>query len=1654
MRLRLGLLLLLAAAPQRALGNNPPPPSVSPPPHILGTFRQIGFDMDGEAPDDYSGFAVATNGDGTMIVVGAYGNDGAGYDAGHVRIYQRADTASEVWTQLGADIDGEAEGDYSGFSVAMSTYGRTVAVGAYRNRGADAAYHDAGHVRVYDWRSSSGEWVQRGGDLDGDAVGERLAWSVGLSGDGLTVVAGYISGHSVSVNHANSANADDEVDESELGCGVQRWTWSSAASDWIGAPPIATGSGTDATGFAVAVNGDGTTVAIGAPGAYSNAGSVKVWQAATPDTLANVYTSATGGDLAGFSVALDDAGTTLVFGAPGCDSSKGKAYTVTTDDAWTSVTTINEVASNDAFHAAGDEFGIAVATNFDGQRVAVGAHRSAGSKSQAAHHGHTRLFHWSGSSWSQYTVDVHPSQGQAGIPYFTTTWNPFLGSQRRSLAALAALPAPQAPEVQRRQLSSSPTYYTHYRSAADIAADMSGPALKAKSDDPSGAHTYKALWLEPELGTMNASALLDEHKRVWTAYFGDGSGLDKYEHVYFGNGSGHCLPEVGDLFTFVDYEAIARETAAKEASSAYRPLGGFFRSLYEPTEAPPINYSRVPAAPAPPPLLPQSEDGREAPPSPPATGQSSGRRSLQEPVGWTESDLLALHPEELRRLSGTSLFPGAPGLGASGGPHDGMFGRETKSELLPGNNEETGGWQNWRKHNFASELHLSEDGTYMCVGFPGWNNPDQTWYLPDYYGPNQDLYGCARVYEYKGATANPNLHNNGPFAAGWEQVGEDVTLPDLYQMWREWMGTDTFTGSHWAVPNSEAYAANGDQNVNLNRFQMLNNNNGGLWTTCHGISYNTNKAADAQLTIAIGSEYAIHPRDLKAWSQPNDGSGWDVPTYSYWARGVVQARRWDPDANSGNGQWLPKGQMLWGAHPHSQIPYNYGQDAGMSADGDTIYAGGQGMHNCDHSSDWVCTPIPDSEAGPGADGKFHYGSSTPRTTCSRTGNTGAAFNPADRPGDLHVWTYEEGPTSASGSWRLHRIKAGDASTSGSGIGKTHIRAKDDRCNSNWFIPLGVCDDGTCIAIKAKGEGDYSHNTGSTCGTETNDAWNYQNWGRVTSVQVLRRASINVDTWTPDRVAARPAAFTWNGQSPPSSNYPIKSDDDTREFISTIDSKLGAFCQHNCDAIGEGDICEVARITSDRWRGVTADHCGAGPRRMGETEAWTFPISGDGKTLVVTDSYAAPSTLPNVNYGGTTFDPTADSGGGACVTDLTMVSGMRPIQTNGGFEMWEATEIGTSGRYMWTLKQVAIADVDHDASALDANNLPAGWHEGSANVHGILHANHIRLWGMGMRMGRPWRRSAVLSTDGSRMIIGAKDDPHLEWCCGGWGPQAQGAAFVFVKDATSGLFVAREKLVQTGARLDNDAQYGSAVAMSGDGETVAITAPNYELENFEPWHEWLGETRAGRAGLIEVWSSRVPAEPPPPAPPLPPPPAPPPELFNGVLDGSEPGDRSGRSLALSGDGKTVVVGAPLHDGDGAAGGASDNRGHVRAFTVAPDLPGNTLVSELTTAMVGSATAYADSTSASCGEGTHMQSGQCVIDCDYTAPPPAPSGRRLSDGADGADGAADSASRGWRDRDPLEDAVAAVGHLLATEPDQAAPLFLHLEPMLEAALSEDA
>ena len=68
---------------------------------ILSSARapwiQVGTDIDGEAADDESGSAVATNADGTIVAIGAHLNDGTGINAGHVRVYEYS---SSTWTQL------------------------------------------------------------------------------------------------------------------------------------------------------------------------------------------------------------------------------------------------------------------------------------------------------------------------------------------------------------------------------------------------------------------------------------------------------------------------------------------------------------------------------------------------------------------------------------------------------------------------------------------------------------------------------------------------------------------------------------------------------------------------------------------------------------------------------------------------------------------------------------------------------------------------------------------------------------------------------------------------------------------------------------------------------------------------------------------------------------------------------------------------------------------------------------------------------------------------------------------------------------------------------------------------------------------------------------------------------------------------------------------------------------------------------------------------------------------------------------------------------------------------------------------------------------------------------------------------------------------
>ena len=77
-------------------------------------------------------------------------NDDNGSEAGHVRVFEYTNGS---WKQLGADIDGEAQSDHSGYSTQLSRDGTTLSVGAYYN---DGSGNVSGHVRVFDNLNTTG----------------------------------------------------------------------------------------------------------------------------------------------------------------------------------------------------------------------------------------------------------------------------------------------------------------------------------------------------------------------------------------------------------------------------------------------------------------------------------------------------------------------------------------------------------------------------------------------------------------------------------------------------------------------------------------------------------------------------------------------------------------------------------------------------------------------------------------------------------------------------------------------------------------------------------------------------------------------------------------------------------------------------------------------------------------------------------------------------------------------------------------------------------------------------------------------------------------------------------------------------------------------------------------------------------------------------------------------------------------------------------------------------------------------------------------------------------------------------------------------------------------------------------------------------------
>ena len=167
---------------------------------VEGVWVQVGDDIDGEEESDWYGSSVDINSDGTMVIIGAPRNDKRGNMAGHARVHKEVDGA---WVQVGNAIDGEDSWNYAGHAVAMNGDGKRVIIGAYSNSGYGGEFKNIGHARVF-FLAGGSSWIQYGPDIDGEAVNDESGVSVDISDDGTRVIIGASlnDGNGVSSGHA------------------------------------------------------------------------------------------------------------------------------------------------------------------------------------------------------------------------------------------------------------------------------------------------------------------------------------------------------------------------------------------------------------------------------------------------------------------------------------------------------------------------------------------------------------------------------------------------------------------------------------------------------------------------------------------------------------------------------------------------------------------------------------------------------------------------------------------------------------------------------------------------------------------------------------------------------------------------------------------------------------------------------------------------------------------------------------------------------------------------------------------------------------------------------------------------------------------------------------------------------------------------------------------------------------------------------------------------------------------------------------------------------------------------------------------------------------------------------------------------------------
>ncbi len=381
-------------------------------------IQQAYMKAPGMRAGDHFGWSMSLSNDGDTLAVSAIGEDAVANGlnghrheksraSGEVYIYTRR--AANAWSRQ-AYVQPSSAGLFSGevadsfgVSVTLSGDGNTLAVGA---DGEDSPLENSGAVYLFERRGAS--WNQQARIKASNPEAEdHFGWSVSLSNNGGMLAVGAIGEDSAATGIGGNQSDNTATNSGAVYVYTRDGNWVQQA--YVKASNTRPGDlvTADEFGWAVALSGDGATLAVGARFEDSlatgvngdqraisrhSSGAVYVYTRGGNNWTQQAYVKASNsgwGDEFGSAVALSSNGNTLAVGAVGEDSSAsgidgdgnnnmlrspGAAYVYTRgDDSWFQQAYVKASNTGQAPRSPKNAFGFAVALSDAGDILAVGA---------------------------------------------------------------------------------------------------------------------------------------------------------------------------------------------------------------------------------------------------------------------------------------------------------------------------------------------------------------------------------------------------------------------------------------------------------------------------------------------------------------------------------------------------------------------------------------------------------------------------------------------------------------------------------------------------------------------------------------------------------------------------------------------------------------------------------------------------------------------------------------------------------------------------------------------------------------------------------------------------------------------------------------------------------------------------------------------------------------------------------------------------------------------------------------------------------------------------------------------------------------------------------------------------------------------------------